>query len=139
LSGVVIYGPDCRPTLLGNEICHNRESGIFSFAGAQPYLRENHCFGNHHFGIAARDKETRPDVIKNICRHNMLSGMLLFHQAQALILDTTCADNAHWGLVLTPDCEVTPKLEDLHQSNQFQDNPRGTYTITTEPLADIGR
>ena len=139
LSGVVIYGPDCRPTLLGNEICHNRESGIFSFAGAQPYLRENHCFGNHHFGIAARDKETRPDVIKNICRHNMLSGMLLFHQAQALILDTTCADNAHWGLVLTPDCEVTPKLEVLHQSNQFQDNPRGTYTITTEPLADIGR
>lgn len=139
LSGVVIYGPDCRPTLTGNEICHNRESGIFSFAGAQPYLRENACFGNHHFGIAARDEGTRPDVVKNNCRGNMLSGMLFFHFAKALILENTCAENAHWGVVLTPDCEITPKPEDLHQSNQLANNPRGAYTITTEPLADIGR
>lgn len=139
LSGVVIYGPDCRPTLIGNEISHNRESGIFTFAGAQPYLRENTCFGNHHFGIAARDADTRPDIIKNICRSNMLSGMLLFHLAKALILENTCGENAHWGVVLTPDCESTPKPEDLHQSNQLADNPRGAYTITTKPLADIGR
>ncbi|MDH3503911.1 MAG: right-handed parallel beta-helix repeat-containing protein [Nitrospirota bacterium] len=139
LSGVVIYGPDCRPTLLGNEISHNRESGIFSFAGAQPYLRENSCVGNHHFGIAARDEGTRPDVIKNICRENMLSGILLFHFAKALVLENTCTDNAHWGVVLTPDCETTPTPEDLHQSNQLADNPRGAYTLTTEPLADIGR
>jgi parallel beta-helix repeat protein len=139
LSGVVIYGPDCRPTLIGNEISHNRESGIFSFAGAQPYLRENSCFGNHHFGIAARDEGTSPDVIKNICRENMLSGILLFHFAKALVLENICAENAHWGVVLTPDCETTPKPEDLHQSNQLASNPRGAYTITTEPLADIGR
>ena len=139
LSGVVIYGPDCRPTLLGNEICYNRESGLFSFAGAQPYLRENQCFGNHHFGIAARDQGTRPDIIKNVCRDNMLSGLLLFSQAQALILDNTFEQNAHWGAVLTPDSEPTPKVEELPQSNTFTNNPRGEYTITSEPLADIGR
>ncbi len=139
LSGVVIYGPDCRPTLLDNEICHNRESGLFSFAGAQPYLRENQCFSNHHFGIAARDQGTRPDIIKNICRDNMLSGLLLFSQAQALILDNTFEQNAHWGAVLTPDSEPTPNAEELLQSNTFRGNPRGEYTITSEPLADIGR
>jgi hypothetical protein len=139
LSGVVIYGPDCRPTLLSNEISHNRESGIFSFAGAQPYLRENVCIDNHHFGIAVRDEGTRPDVVKNICRKNMLSGILLFHFTKALVLDNLCAENAHWGVVLTPDCEITPKPEDLHQSNELTNNPRGPYTITTEPLADIGR
>ncbi|MDH3770651.1 MAG: right-handed parallel beta-helix repeat-containing protein [Nitrospirota bacterium] len=139
LSGVVIYGPDCRPTLLENEICYNRESGLFAFAGAQPYLRENQCFGNHHFGIAARDQGTRPDIIKNICRDNMLSGLLLFSKAQALILDNTFEQNAHWGAVLTPDSEPTPKAEELLQSNTFTDNPRGEYTITSEPLADIGR
>ena len=89
LSGVVIYGPDCRPTLQSNEICYNRESGIFAFAGAQPYVRENHCFSNHHFGMAARDQNTRPDFINNVCHENMLSGLLLFSQAQALILDNT--------------------------------------------------
>ncbi len=139
LSGVVIYGPDCRPTLLDNEICHNRESGLFSFAGAQPYLRENQCFSNHHFGIAARDQGTRPDIIKNICRDNMLSGLLLFSQAQALILNNTFEQNAHWGAVLTPDSEPTPNAEELLQSNTFRGNPRGEYTITSEPLADIGR
>jgi hypothetical protein len=139
LSGVVIYGPDCRPTLINNEISHNRESGIFSFAGAQPYLRENFCIGNHHFGMAARDKGTKPDMVKNSCRENMLSGILLFHFAKALILENTCAENAHWGVVLTPDCETTPTPEDLHRSNALISNPRGAYTITTEPLIDIGR
>ncbi len=139
LSGVVIYGPGCRPTLLENEICYNRESGLFVFAGAQPYLRENQCFDNHHFGIAARDQGTRPDIIKNICQNNMLSGLLLFSKAQALILDNTFEQNAHWGAVLTPDSEPTPRVEELHQSNMFTDNPRGEYTITSEPLADIGR
>ena len=139
LSGVVIYGPDCRPTLLENEICYNRESGLFAFAGAQPYLRENQCFSNHHFGIAARDQGTRPDIIKNICRDNMLSGLLLFSKSQALILDNTFEQNALWGAVLTPDSEPTPKAEELAQSNTFSDNPRGEYTITSEPLADIGR
>ncbi len=139
LSGVVIYGPDCRPTLQSNEICYNRESGIFSFAGAQPYLRENQCFGNHHFGMAARDQNTRPDFINNVCRDNMLSGLLLFSEAQALILDNTLENNTHWGVVLTPDCEPTPKAEELLQSNTFRDNPRGDFTITSKPLTDIGR
>ena len=139
LSGVVVYGPDCRPTLQGNEICNNRESGLFTFAGAQPYLRENDCFGNHHFGMAARDQGTRPDIVNNICRENMLSGLLLFSQAQALILDNTFTMNTHWGAVLTPDCEPTPQAEELSQSNTFKDNPRGDWTITTQPLTDIGR
>ena len=139
LSGVVIYGPECRPTLIANEICYNRESGLFAFAGAQPYVKENDCFANHHFGIAARDQGTRPDIINNTCRENMLSGLLLFSQAQALILDNTFEKNAHWGAVLTPDSEPTPNAEDLHQSNQFISNPRGDFTITSNPLADIGR
>jgi len=139
LSGVVIYGPDCRPTLQGNEICQNRESGLFVFAGAQPYLRRNHCFGNHHFGMAARDQGTRPDIINNVCRDNMLSGLLLFSDAEALVLDNTIEHNAHWGIVLTPDAKPTPKAEDLSQSNIFTANPRGNITITSKPLADIGR
>ena len=139
LSGVVIYGPACRPTLIGNEISHNRESGIFTFAGAQPYLRENSCFQNHHFGIAARDEGTRADMVKNHCQGNMLSGILLFHFAKTLILENTCSRNSHWGIVLTPDCETSPLPEDLRHSNQLDDNPRGAYIITTAPLADIGR
>jgi len=139
LSGAVIYGPQCRPTLMNNEICHNRESGIFSFAGAKPYLRDNRCHHNHHFGIAARDPETKPDILKNICHDNMLSGILLFSQAQALLLDNHCRHNAHWGIVLTPDSSTTPPVEELPQSNSLEDNPRGTYTITAEPLHEIGR
>lgn len=139
LSGVVIYGPDCRPTLQGNEICYNRESGLFAFAGAQPYLRENDCFGNHHFGIAARDQGTRPDIIKNVCRDNMLSGLLLFSQAHALILDNRFEKNAHWGAVFTPDSEPSPPAAELTQANTFTDNPQGNYTISSEPLAEIGR
>jgi len=139
LSGIVIYGPECRPTLIENEVCHNRESGIFSFAGAQPYITQNRCFENHHFGIAARDDGTRPDLLKNICSHNMLSGILLFHQAKALLLENTCQENYHWGLVLTPDCETTPEIEQLIQANALSENPRGPMVITHEPLLDIGR
>lgn len=28
LSGVLLYGPECRATFSENEVCHNRESGI---------------------------------------------------------------------------------------------------------------
>ncbi len=69
----------------------------------------------------------------------MLSGVLLFAQAQALLLDNSCRDNAHYGIVLTPDCQTTPTPEELPQTNQLQDNPRGPFTITSNPLADIGR
>ncbi|HRC44513.1 MAG TPA: right-handed parallel beta-helix repeat-containing protein, partial [Nitrospira sp.] len=48
LSGVVIYGPEARATFIDNEVCYNRESGIFVFAGAQPRVAQNQCYGNHH-------------------------------------------------------------------------------------------
>jgi hypothetical protein len=139
LSGVVIYGPDCRPTLIDNEVCHNRESGIFSFAGARPYLAQNHCFGNHHFGLAVRDEGTLPDLIRNVCRENMLSGMLMFHHAEALVLNNICRDNQHWGLVTTPECRTSPPREELAASNDLDQNPRGAMQITEQPLSEIGR
>ena len=139
LSGIVIYGPESRPSLVDNEVCFNRESGIFSFAGARPYLTQNICFENHHFGIAVRDPETRPDIVRNHCRHNMLSGLLLFHHAQALLLDNHCRDNQHWGLVMTPDCRTSPDIDQLEGANTLQPNPRGALYITDRPLADIGR
>lgn len=139
LSGVVIYGTQCRPSLIENEVCHNRESGIFAFAGAQPYLSQNTCYGNHHFGIAARDPGTRADLVRNLCRDNMLSGMLLFYHAEAMLLNNTCCDNYHWGVVMTPDCRTTPSAEQLAESNVLQHNPRGPLTITDEPLKEIGR
>jgi hypothetical protein len=86
LSGIATYGPQSRPSLIDNEVCRNRESGIFSFAGARPYLAQNVCFDKHHFGIAVRDSETRPDLVRNHCRQNMLSGILLFRQAEAMLL-----------------------------------------------------
>ena len=139
LSGIVIYGSKSRPSLTGNEVCQNRESGIFSFAGAQPYLTNNDCFGNYHFGIAVRDDGTRPDIIKNTCRENMLSGMLLFNSAQALLLENQCQHNHHWGLVSTPECQTSPDYEQLVEANRFIPNPRGPLFVTTEPLAEIGR
>ena len=45
LSGIVIYGSKSRPSLTNNEVCQNRESGIFSFAGAQPYLTTMNALG----------------------------------------------------------------------------------------------
>lgn len=139
LSGIVIYGPNCRPSLIDNEVCRNRESGIFSFAGAQPYLTRNVCCHNHHFGLAVRDDGTRPDFLKNVCRHNMLSGMLLFHGAKALILENECYDNCHWGLVMTPDSGSTPELDQLLSCNTLAQNPRGACIVTGQPLGEIGR
>ena len=139
LSGVVIYGPECRPSFVENEVCANRESGIFSFAGARPYLAQNVCHANHHFGIAARDPDTCPDLVRNTCRDNMLSGMLLFHHAEAILVDNVCCQNQHWGLVLTPDCRPTPSVEQLAASEGLAANPRGPLVVTETPLADIGR
>ncbi len=139
LSGVVLYGPECRPTFSENEVCYNRESGIFSFAGARPYISQNTCFGNHHFGIAVRDDGTSPDIVRNTCRDNMLSGILLFHSAKALILENDCHKNQHWGIVMTPDCESSPEQEELLKANTLSQNPRGSLIITHEPLAEIGR
>lgn len=139
LSGMVVYGPECRPTLVDNEVCGNRESGIFVFAGAAPYVSRNDCFNNHHFGIAVRDPGTGPDVVRNVCRGNRLSGILLFHHAQALLLDNVCRDNDHWGVVLTPDAVTTPPREELSGANTLTPNPRGALAINDAPLADIGR
>lgn len=139
LSGIVVYGPECRPTLVDNEVCRNRESGIFVFAGARPYIAKNVCVENHHFGIAVRDPDTHPDLVRNLCHHNRLSGMLLFYRAEALILDNTCRDNDHWGLVITPECATSPPRSELASANTFAPNPRGPLTITDTPLAEIGR
>ena len=139
LSGVVIYGPQSRTVFIDNEVCHNRESGIFVFAGAQPRLADNRCFGNHHFGIAVRDPGSHPELVRNQCRENMLSGILLFHHAEALLVDNVCIDNQQWGLVLTPDCRPTPDRATLEQSNTLEPNPRGGVCVTEKPLADIGR
>ena len=139
LSGVVIYGPQSRAAFIDNDVCHNRESGIFVFAGAQPRLADNRCFGNHHFGIAVRDPGSHPELVRNHCRENMLSGMLLFHHAEALLVDNRCTDNHQWGIVLTPDCHPTPDGAALEQSNVFTPNPRGQVCVTEKPLADIGR
>jgi hypothetical protein len=139
LSGIVVYGSACRPTLIDNEVCRNRESGIFTFAGARPYVARNDCFENHHFGIAVRDPDTRPDLVRNLCRDNRLSGILLFHLAEAMLLDNVCRDNDHWGVVLTPDAATTPPRDELTTSNTLGPNPRGALTITDAPLAEIGR
>jgi len=139
LSGVVIYGPEARPTFIDNEVCSNRESGIFVFAGAQPRVAQNVCYGNHHFGLAVRDPGSHPECVRNVCHSNMLSGMLLFHHAEALLLDNVCRDNQHWGLVMTPDSRPTPSQEELVAANVFLPNPRGSLVVTEQPLADIGR
>ena len=139
LSGVVLYGPNCRPAFVDNEVCYNRESGIFSFAGARPYVAHNVCYENHHFGIAVRDPETHPDIVRNLCRNNMLSGILMFHHAEAMLLDNTCRDNQHWGLVTTPECKTVPDRNQLETTNSLHANPRGAMHVTQEPLAEIGR
>ena len=139
LSGIVVYGPESKASLVENEVCDNRETGIFIFAGARPYVARNHCHHNHHFGIAVRDDESRPDLVRNVCHDNMLSGLLIFHLAEALVLGNNCHDNAEWGLVLTPDTSTTPPTEELVTSNRLDHNPRGALHITQEPLATIGR
>ncbi|HMU55291.1 MAG TPA: right-handed parallel beta-helix repeat-containing protein [Nitrospira sp.] len=139
LSGVVIYGPESRPTFVGNEFCGNRESGLFVFAGAQPRLAENVCRGNHHFGIAVRDDGSYPELVRNQCRENMMSGILLFHHAKALLVDNRCTDNFHWGFVMTPDCTPSPDQDALARSNTLTPNPRGAVLVTDTPLSEIGR
>jgi len=139
LSGVVLYGPECRATFSGNEVCRNRESGIFVFAGAQPRVVDNQCFDNHHFGIAVRDAGTCPDIVRNQCEGNMLSGMLLFHHGGALLADNHCRDNQHWGIVVTPDAHPNPAPSELATANDLVRNPRGAYVVTDQPLEDIGR
>ncbi|WHZ23552.1 MAG: hypothetical protein OJF47_002664 [Nitrospira sp.] len=139
LSGVVIYGPESRVTFVDNEVCYNRESGIFVFAGAQPRVAQNVSYGNHHFGLAVRDPGSHPEFVRNVCHNNMLSGILLFHHAEALLLDNTCRDNQHWGLVMTPDTHPVPAREDLVTANVLLPNPRGSLVVTEQPLADIGR
>ncbi|MEQ1656727.1 MAG: right-handed parallel beta-helix repeat-containing protein [Nitrospira sp.] len=139
LSGVVLYGPECRATFSGNEVCRNRESGIFVFAGAQPRVADNRCFDNHHFGIAVRDDGTRPDLVRNQCAGNMLSGILLFHHGSALLAGNECRGNQHWGIVVTPDAHPNPDHAELANANDLAGNPRGTYVVTDQPLEDIGR
>ncbi len=139
LSGVVLYGPECRATFVENDVCHNRESGIFVFAGAQPRIADTLCRGNHHFGIAVRDPGTHPELVRNRCQENWLSGMLIFHHAAALLVDNICSDNLHWGLVMTPETSPSPAREILAQSNTLMPNPRGALTVTESPLSEIGR
>lgn len=139
LSGVVMYGPECRAAFLDNEVCDNRESGIFVFAGAQPRIADNVCRGNHHFGIAVRDPGSHPELVRNRCSDNWLSGMLLFHHAEALMVDNICTDNKHWGIVMTPETRLSPDRQELPQANVLQPNPRGAFHVTEAPLSDIGR
>ncbi|ALA56752.1 right-handed parallel beta-helix repeat-containing protein [Nitrospira moscoviensis] len=139
LSGVLLYGPDCRVVLAENEVCRNRESGIFVFAGAQPRIVGNQCRENHHFGIAVRDPGSQPEIVRNHCEGNMLSGILLFHHAAGLLADNVCHGNQQWGLVLTPDSRPNPSLQELPAANRLTGNPRGAYALLDQPLADIGR
>jgi parallel beta-helix repeat protein len=139
LSGVVVYGPECRVAFIGNEVSGNRESGIFVFAGARPRLADNNCHGNHHFGIAVRDPGSHPELVRNRCTDNWLSGMLLFHHAEALLVDNVCADNRHWGIVMTPETRLSPARETLAQTNVLVPNPRGEVHVTDAPLSEIGR
>src|SRR4029077_14629779 len=122
LSGVVIYGPQSRLTFVENEVCGNRESGIFVFAGAQPRIADNVCRENHHFGIAVRDPGSHPELVRNRCTDNWLSGMLLFHHAESLLLDNVCADNRHWGIVMTPETRLSPAREALVQTYVLMPN-----------------
>jgi len=139
LSGVVLYGPDCRVTFIENEVCRNRESGIFVFAGAQPRIADNQCRDNHHFGIAVRDPGSRPELVRNQCEGNMLSGILLFHHAEGLLVDNVCRNNHQWGVLMTPDSQPAPSPSELSTMNRLEENPYGAYSISDQPLAAIGR
>ena len=71
----MIYGPEARPTFIDNEVCSNRESGIFVFAGAQPRVAQNVCYGNPFWFGGARSRQSS-GVRSGMCHSNMLSGML---------------------------------------------------------------
>ncbi|HXV68476.1 MAG TPA: right-handed parallel beta-helix repeat-containing protein [Nitrospira sp.] len=139
LSGVVLYGSECRATFVENDVCRNRESGIFVFAGAQPRVADNCCSDNHHFGIAVRDPGSRPELVRNRCEANMLSGILFFHHAEGLIVDNVCRGNQHWGVLMTPDSHPNPGPRELPAVNRLDGNPRGACHVTDQPLAEIGR
>jgi hypothetical protein len=139
LSGMVVYGPHSSAVIVENEVCNNRESGIFIFAGARPRVAANLCANNHHFGIAVRDSGTHPELVRNRCQGNLLSGMLFFHQAEALIADNQCVDNSHWGVVFTPDARTTPSPDACVAANVLMPNPRGPSVVTDAPLSEIGR
>lgn len=139
LSGLLLYGPDCRATVSENEVCGNRESGIFVFGGAAPRVADNRCVGNHHFGLAARDAGAQPEFVRNLCEDNWLSGIVLFGAAQAMLLENNCRNNRQWGVVLTPDCHTTPERTDLLTTNKLGENPRGPLHVTEHPLESIGR
>jgi hypothetical protein len=139
LSGVVIYGPECRPAFVDNEISHSRESGIFVFAGARPRVADNVCRANHHFGIAVRDPGSHPELVRNRCIDNCLSGMLFFHHAAAMLVDNVCVENWQWGIVMTPESRLSPDGDALCQSNVLAPNPHGPLHVTDTPLSQIGR
>ncbi|MFO0774900.1 MAG: right-handed parallel beta-helix repeat-containing protein [Nitrospiraceae bacterium] len=139
LSGVLLYGPECRACLIETEVCGNRESGIFVFGGASPRVADNLTWGNHHFGLAVRDAGGQAEFVRNESRDNWLSGMLLFGEAQAMLLENRLVSNRQWGLVMTPECRTIPAGDELLQANRVGDNPRGALHVTEHPLADIGR
>jgi parallel beta-helix repeat protein len=134
-----MYGPQCRGAFLDNEVCNNRESGIFVFAGAQPRVADNVCRGNHHFGIAVRDPGSHPELVRNRCSDNWLSGMLLFHHAEALLVGNVCVGNSQWGVVMTPEAHLFPSRDVLADTNVLTPNPRGPLYVTEAPLSEIGR
>jgi hypothetical protein len=102
-------------------------------------VADNRCIENHHFGIAVRDPGSHPELVRNRCEANMLSGILLFHHGEGLIVDNICRNNQHWGVLVTPDSHPNPSPQELPKMNQLDGNPRGAYTISDQPLADIGR
>lgn len=69
----------------------------------------------------------------------MLSGILLFQQAEGLIVDNVCRNNQHWGIVMTPDSHPNPEPSALPTMNRLEPNPIGAYSISDQPLAQIGR
>jgi hypothetical protein len=56
-----------------------------------------------------------------------------------LIVENRCTDNQHWGVLVTPDSHPNPLPPELPTMNYLEGNPRGAYTISDQPLADIGR
>jgi hypothetical protein len=69
----------------------------------------------------------------------MLSGILLFQHAGGLIVDNICRHNQHWGILMTPDSHPNPAPSELPAMNRLEPNLMGTYSISDQPLAQIGR
>jgi len=114
-----------------------RESGIFVFAGARPYVAQNRCFANHHFGLAPATP-TRARISRaTSAPNNMLSGILLFHHAEALDAGQHLLRQQHWGFVTTRSARPR-RAGPTGGANTLQPNPRGAIMVTHEPLAEIG-